>query len=190
MAGLNGLAKVNDSEAIPLLTEAIESENIQLANGAAAIITQLSAENIGKKIKDLLEKAPPNMQVLLIGAISDRGDKSALPTIIKLVKSDNIDVRLTAIQALGKIGDSNSLLPVATIAASTTGHERNLARSTIANIKSKNVQNTIIEKIKETSPEIQSELVRAIAARAEESALNHLFWYAKSEFSPVRKEAI
>ena len=190
LAGLNGLAKVNDSEAIPLLTEAIESENIQLANGAAAIITQLSTENIGEKIKDLLEKAPPNMQVLLIGAISDRGDKSALPTIIKLVKSDNIDVRLTAIQALGKIGDSNSLLPVATIAASTTGHERNLARSTIANIKSKNVQNTIIEKIKETSPEIQSELVRAIAARAEESALNHLFGYAKSEFSPVRKEAI
>ena len=181
---------VNPSEAIPLLTEAIESENIQLANGAAAIITQLSTENIGEKIKDLLEKAPPNMQVLLIGAISDRGDKSALPTIIKLVKSDNIDVRLTAIQALGKIGDSNSLLPVATIAASTTGHERNLARSTIANIKSKNVQNTIIEKIKETSPEIQSELVRAIAARAEESALNHLFGYAKSEFSPVRKEAI
>ena len=190
LAGLNGLAKINDSEAIPLLTEAIKSDDIQLANGAAAIITQLNTDNIGEKIKDLLEKAPPNMQILLIGAISDRGDKSALPTIINLTKSDNIDVRLTAIQAIGKIGDSKSLLPVATIAASTTGHERNLARSTIANIKSENVQNTIIASIKETSPEIQSELVRAIASRAEESALKHLFIYAKSEFPSVRKEAI
>ena len=190
LAGLNGLAKINDPEAISLLTEAIKSENIILANGAAAIITQLSTENIGEKIKDLLETAPPKMQVLLIGAISERGDKSASPTVINLTKSENIDVRLTAIQALANIGDNHSLLPVATIAASTTGHERNLARNTLANIKSDNAQNAIIQLINKTTPEIQSELVRAIAARAESSSLEHLFSFAKSEFSPVRKEAI
>ena len=77
-----------------------------------------------------------------------------------------------------------------TIAASTTGHERNLARNTLANIKSENAQNAIIQNINKTTPEIQSELVRAIAARAEDSALEHLFRFAKSEFSTVRKEAI
>ena len=190
LAGLNGLAKINDAEAIPLLTEAIKSENINLANGAASIITQIRTDNIGEKIKALLEKAPPKMQVLLIGAISERGDRSALPTIVNLTKSDNIDVRLTAIQAITNIGDSNSILPIAAIAASTTGHERNLARNTLANIKTENAQKVIIENIKKTTPEIQGELVRAIAVRGESSALEHLLNFAQSEFPTVRKEAI
>ena len=127
------------------------------------------------------------MQVLLIGAISERGDRSALPTIVNLTKSDDIDVRLTAIQAITNIGDSNSILPIAAIAASTTGHERNLARNTLANIKTENAQKVIIENIKKTTPEIQGELVRAIAVRGESSALEHLLNFAQSEFPTVRR---
>ena len=97
---------------------------------------------------------------------------------------------LTAIQAITNIGDSNSILPIAAIAAPTTGHERNLARNTLANIKTENAQKVIIENIKKTTPEIQGELVRAIAVRGESSALEHLLNFAQSEFPNVRKEAI
>ncbi|NRB44033.1 MAG: HEAT repeat domain-containing protein, partial [Verrucomicrobiales bacterium] len=190
LAGLRGAAKVNGESAVPLLTEAIKSGNNELANGAASIIAELKGDNIGSKLKSLLESAPANMQILLIGSLSEREDKSAIPSITKLTESENLEVRLSAIQALGKIGNGSSVIPLATIASSTSGHERNVSRSALSNLKGNDVQNALKKHLKESLPEIQSELVRAIATRAESTAMNELMILAKSNTPEIRKEAL
>ncbi|MDC0048032.1 HEAT repeat domain-containing protein [Verrucomicrobia bacterium] len=190
LAGLRGVAKVNGESAVPLLTEAIKSGNNELANGAASIIAELKGNNIGSKLKSLLESAPANMQILLIGSLSEREDKSAIPSITKLTESENLEVRLSAIQALGKIGNGSSVIPLATIASSTSGHERNVSRSALSNLKGNDVQNALKKHLQESLPEIQSELVRAIATRAESTAMNELMILAKSNIPEIRKEAI
>ena len=190
LAGLRGAAKVNGESAVPLLTEAIKSGNNELANGAASIIAELKGDNIGSKLKSLLESAPANMQILLIGSLSEREDKSAVPSITKLTESENLEVRLSAIQALGKIGNSSSVIPLATIASSTSGHERNVSRSALSNLKGNDVQNALKKHLLESLPEIQSELVRAIATRGESTAMNELMVLAKSNTPEIRKEAL
>ena len=189
LAGLSGAAKVNGESAVPLLTKAIKSGNSELANGAASIIAELEGENIGSKLKSLLESAPSNMQILLIGALSEREDRSALPSITKLTGSESLEVRLSAIQALGKIGNGSSIIPLATIASSTSGHERNVSRSALANLRGNDIQNSLKTHLKESPPEIQSELVRVIAARGESTAMNELMDLAKSKTPEIRKEA-
>ena len=190
LAGLRGAAKVNGESAVPLLTEAIKSGNNELANGAASIIAELKGNNIGSKLKSLLESAPANMQILLIGSLSEREDKSAIPSITKLTESENLEVRLSAIQALGKIGNGSSVIPLATIASSTSGHERNVSRSALSNLKGNDVQNALKKHLLESLPEIQSELVRAIATRGESTAMNELMILAKSNTPEIRKEAL
>ena len=190
LAGLRGAAKVNGESAVPLLTEAIKSGNNELANGAASIIAELKGDNIGSKLKSLLESAPANMQILLIGSLSEREDKSAIPSITKLTESENLEVRLSAIQALGKIGNGSSVIPLATIASSTSGHERNVSRSALSNLKGNDVQNALKKHLLESLPEIQSELVRAIATRGESTAMNELMILAKSNTPEIRKEAL
>ncbi|MDG1853040.1 MAG: HEAT repeat domain-containing protein [Verrucomicrobiales bacterium] len=190
LAGLRGASQVNGEFAVPLLTEAIKSGNNELANGAASIIAELKGDNIGSKLKSLLESAPANMQILLIGSLSEREDKSAIPSIIKLTESESLEVRLSAIQALGKIGNGSSVIPLATIASSTSGHERNVSRSALSNLKGNDVQNAYKKYIKESLPEIQSELVRAIATRAESTAMNELMILAKSDTPEIREEAL
>ena len=140
---MSGVAKVNGESAVPLLTEAIKSGNNELANGAASIIAELEGVNIGSKLKSLLESAPANMQILLIGALSEREDRSALPSITKLTGSESLEVRLSAIQALGKIGNGSSVITLATIASSTSGHERNVSRSALANLRGNDIQNAL-----------------------------------------------
>ncbi|MDP6859119.1 MAG: HEAT repeat domain-containing protein, partial [Verrucomicrobiales bacterium] len=190
LAGLRGASQVNGEFAVPLLTEAIKSGNNELANGAASIIAELKGNNIGSKLKSLLESAPANMQILLIGSLSEREDKSAIPSITKLTESESLEVRLSAIQALGKIGNGSSVIPLATIASSTSGHERNVSRSALSNLKGNDVQNAFKKYLKESLPEIQSELVRAIATRAESTAMNELMILAKSDTSEIREEAL
>ena len=190
LAGLRGASQVNGEFAVPLLTEAIKSGNNELANGAASIIAELKGDNIGSKLKSLLESAPANMQILLIGSLSEREDKSAIPSIIKLTESESLEVRLSAIQALGKIGNGSSVIPLATIASSTSGHERNVSRSALSNLKGNDVQNAYKKYLKESLPEIQSELVRAIATRAESTAMNELMILAKSDTLEIREEAL
>ena len=190
LAGLRGASQVNGEFAVPLLTEAIKSGNNELANGAASIIAELKGDNIGSKLKSLLESAPANMQILLIGSLSEREDKSAIPSITKLTESESLEVRLSAIQALGKIGNGSSVIPLATIASSTSGHERNVSRSALSNLKGNDVQNAYKKYIKESLPEIQSELVRAIATRAESTAMNELMILAKSDTLEIREEAL
>jgi len=190
LAGLSGTAKVNGESAVPLLTKAIKSGNNELANGAASIIAELEGENIGSKLKSLLESAPGNMQILLIGALSEREDRSALPSITKLAGSENLEVRLSAIQALGKIGNGSSIIPLATIASSTSGHERNVSRGALANLKGSDVEIAFKKHLKESSSEIQSELVRVIATRGKSTAMNELMILAKSKTPEIRKEAL
>ena len=190
LAGLRGASQVNGEFAVPLLTEAIKSGNNELANGAASIIAELKGDNVGSKLKSLLESAPANMQILLIGSLSEREDKSAIPSITKLTESESLEVRLSAIQALGKIGNGSSVIPLATIASSTSGHERNVSRSALSNLKGNDVQNAFKKYLKESLPEIQSELVRAIATRAESTAMNELMILAKSDTPEIRKEAL
>jgi HEAT repeat protein len=190
LAGLRGASQVNGEFAVPLLTEAINSGNNELANGAASIIAELKGNNIGSKLKSLLESAPANMQILLIGSLSEREDKSAIPSITKLTESESLEVRLSAIQALGKIGNGSSVIPLATIASSTSGHERNVSRSALSNLKGNDVQNAFKKYLKESLPEIQSELVRSIATRAESTAMNELMILAKSDTPEIRKEAL
>ena len=121
-----------------------------MANGAASIIAELEGENIGSKLKSLLESAPSNMQILLIGALSEREDRSALLSITKLTESESLEVRLSAIQALGKIGNGSSIIPLATIASSTSGHERNVSRSALANLRGNDIQNALKKHLKES----------------------------------------
>ena len=94
------------------------------------------------------------------------------------------------IKALGKIGNGSSVIPLATIASSTSGHERNVSRSALSNLKGNDVQNALKKHLQESLPEIQSELVRAIATRAESTAMNELMILAKSNTPEIRKEAI
>ncbi len=104
--------------------------------------------------------------------------------------SESLEVRLSAIQALGKIGNGSSVITLATIASSTSGHERNVSRSALANLRGNDIQNALKKHLKESSPEIQSELVRVIATRGESTAMNELIILAKSSTPEIRKEAL
>lgn len=58
-----------------------------------------------------LESLPPARQILLMHVLGDRGDVSALPTVIDAAQSDDANLRVAAVRVLGTLGDG-SVVPI------------------------------------------------------------------------------
>ena len=97
------------------------------ADGRLKVSTELAMQ---------LDRQPPARQALLLIALCDLGDKSVLPAVVAAAGSDNAEVRVEAIHALGRLGDA-SVAPVLFEAATQSDRRiADAARSTLATPRS------------------------------------------------------
>jgi HEAT repeat protein/type 1 glutamine amidotransferase len=99
-----GLAKATGAEAAPALMELLKSDDKGIRLAAGQILATIPGDKAGQAIAEGLSKVDPASQLVLVTALSARGQKSAAPEVAKLVASDNEEVRIAALRALGELG--------------------------------------------------------------------------------------
>lgn len=117
---LNGNAPVNvKSNALSLLvdqegTEAMDEvirastgEDPQLRESALEIAAELGDTNATRRWVELLNEQPPAVQADILSMLGRRGDKKALLYVTDALKSNNIGVRLAAIDASAELGGTS-----------------------------------------------------------------------------------
>ena len=79
----------------------------------SALRLTVARELPGKETADVLAaelaKATPERQSLLIVAIADRGDATALPAVLQAAKSGPDSVKVTVVKVLRRLGDASSV---------------------------------------------------------------------------------
>ena len=113
---------------------AILREQLQSAEkGRFALGLRVARELPGSQVTQMLlaelDKAPAPRQALLILALADRGDKTALPAVLQATKAGAEGARVAALRALQRLGDK-SCVPVLLDAAADANDA--VARAAIA----------------------------------------------------------
>ena len=103
-AALRGLVTARPERAQALIAEALKSGDEPLQVMAASLTRGLKGEGIAQFVATQFSAAKSTVQVALLGAMADRGDKDALDTVIKALESDEATVRVAALKALGTTG--------------------------------------------------------------------------------------
>ncbi|MCY2952148.1 MAG: HEAT repeat domain-containing protein [Planctomycetota bacterium] len=191
MAALRGMVAADPAKTTPVLLALLKSaEAGDQAVAAGYVARQMPGQEITNAFVAALNGLSPGAQVLLIDALGTRGDVSAKAAIVAAAKSEEEAIRVAAIQAIGSLGGAEDVGMLGA-AAGKAGRTGDAARVSLARLKGADVDAAVQNALKNASPEVRVELIKALAARGASSAVGALLDLgAKDESEAVRSAAL
>ncbi|HEO69756.1 MAG TPA: hypothetical protein ENN80_00715, partial [Candidatus Hydrogenedentes bacterium] len=174
------------AEAAPILVDALRGSDEALAHAAIMSVRGGAGTGVGDYVA-LLDGMPPARRALLILALGDRGDKTALEGVMPYVDSDEAEVRLAALEALGTLGDASCLEPLALASVTTRTREvRETARGALVRLTGEGIEEALRTRALDADADaaVRAELIRCLASRYDVSATPGLLAVASNASAP------
>ncbi len=161
------------------------------AIGLQQVREELKGAAATKRFADLLPKLPPEPRAGLIDALGARGDKTARPAIVEMLKSSEEQVRTAAVRALGLLGEAADVpLLVQSLAAGTEA-EKTAAQQSLEQLRAQGLDEKIVQELKSAKDVPQKNaLVLIVERRKTLPALPVLLDLAVSENADLRTAAV
>jgi len=190
IAALRGIVVSKSEKAMPLVTEALTGADAEMQAIATSFVRETKGEAETKAFAALLPKMPPKGQVLLLGALADRGDPAATPAIVAAVKGEDSSVRVAAIQALALIGDASAIPLLVEVATTAKDPEKKAASDSLDRVRGQGIDAALLKALDGAAPNVRGELLRTLAARRCLEAVPVFLKAAEDADATVRTEAI
>ena len=189
VAAFKGLATSRGADGIGLVTGVLGGEDAMLRGVAISLVRELPGKGATKAFVQQLPGMSPEGQMLLLTALADRGDATALPAAVNAVHSDDESVRLAGLEAVAKLGDASSVLVLANIAAKTDGAMQTTARASLYSLRGKGVDAAILGNLMKGEAPTRVELILAVLERNLGDATPDLLKAASEPNAAVRQAA-
>lgn len=192
IAALRGLALSGAEGSVPAVVAALKDPDESLQAAASRLLVELPGKGAGVRAAALLKTLPPAGQVMVIRALADRGDTAVRGAVLEAAKSEDAGVRVAALAALARLGDSTAVPVLAKAAATAEGVEGQTAHASLVALRGKGVDDVIVAFMKaSTTTDTRSELIGALSERGASSAAPALLEVAaKDTEQSVRVDAL
>ncbi len=189
-AALKGLVATRKAQALPLVLDALGSPDPSLRAAALEVVLLLPGGPATAAITKRLASLDPRGQIGLIGALAERGDRTARGPVEALASSQDEALRTAAIDALGRLGEASTVERLARAATSERGAARDAARRSLALLSCPGVDAAILAAAARGDPAQRAELLHAAAERRSEGAAAVLLEAALDADERVRIAAL
>ncbi|MBN2130458.1 MAG: HEAT repeat domain-containing protein [Sedimentisphaerales bacterium] len=179
-----------NQDVINMVLDALRSDDPDMRTGGIAIARDIPGEAVTKALAEELPKLPPAAQVQLLAALADRGDASALPAVIEMVKSPEESVRIAALKGISRLGGAANVSLLAERTVTTKGPEQKAAREALYRLRGPEVDSVILQAIPGASAEMKVELIGAVGERGIADGIATLLKTATDENRRVRLESL
>jgi HEAT repeat protein len=190
IAGLRGLIAAQGEQAVSLLIDAIKSKDEDLQRNAISFIPLVKGQTATDAFVGIMPSISPEAQELMVRSLGTRGDKTAARAIAAAVKSPHANVRIAALDALGTVGDSSSVISLIQAAAGADGTEKQVARASLVRLQGNDIDMMLMRQVDSGDAGVRVEMIRTLAGRGVTQAVNPLLIAAKDNDESVRREAI
>jgi len=190
VAALRGLVLTEKEKSLPLLVDVLKGDNADLKKHAVAIIAELPAGiEITKAIAKPLPTLTPDIQVVLIGSLTDRADTTALAAISAAAKSDSTQAKIAALHALGVLNDSSSI-PVLMDALADSDKTAATAAESLGRMNNPSIGTMLVSTLKNSdSSATRGMIIEVLEKRSEKAALPLFITALTDSDSKVSKAA-
>jgi HEAT repeat protein len=189
-AALSGLVRLKPEQAESLVVEAIADPDPDLVLVASGFIRELEGEEATKTFAGMVANAPKQSKILIIEALAYRGDTAALGAISNAAKSDDADVQLAALSALGRLGNADTAEVLLDLAATSDGEVQRTARASLKTIPGQQVNVAILKIAQKATGAKQLEAIDALSGRRAIRTVPALLDLAASEDGAVRAASL
>ncbi|MCR4412921.1 MAG: HEAT repeat domain-containing protein, partial [Thermoguttaceae bacterium] len=186
-AALRGVLAVEKAKAAPEILNALRDANPKIGSAAAKAVGDLGDAATWATVLAELPKLPSQSQAVLLRLVCD---PSARPVVLKAVQSDQDDVRLAALEALGRIGDQDAVPLLLNIAVAEKGPSQAAAREALHALPGKGANAALVSAVTGQQPAARVEAIRVLAARGAAEATPLLLNTARDADKAVRLESL
>ncbi|MDP6636146.1 MAG: HEAT repeat domain-containing protein [Phycisphaerae bacterium] len=189
IAALGGIARTDKTNAAPIIASLLSGKDLTMQRLAAKLINEVSGTDATKVFAGKLPTLPGDVQVIVITALSSRGDKAASAAVTKAASSQDPAVRAAALEALGSLGDASSV-NILTEALAAGGSAANAAGGSLTRLRGDGVGGAIVKGLASDNKSVRASLLKILAARREKDATAAVLKAAGSDKeSEVRRAA-
>lgn len=160
-----GAILARGQEGIPLLLETFRSSDKKMFQLALGTAREFPEGEVDKALANELTQSTPARAALLIQALADRRDTVDIAGILKASERGDKQVRLSAINALQRVGDDSCLSALLKTATDGDADLASAARETLAVLPGKNVDREIATLLTSASGDQYRVLLQLVGQR-------------------------
>ena len=160
-----GAILARKQQGIPVLIELLKSQNKGLFNIALSTAREFPGREIDESLAIEMTKATPERAALIIAAMADRSETVVLPAILKVAKSGPKPVRLAALHALGRVGNTTCLPTLLESAVELDAEISQAAKKGLIEIPGESIDKELVARLAKPEGKFYALLVELIGER-------------------------
>ncbi|MGA4644249.1 HEAT repeat domain-containing protein [Limisphaera sp. 4302-co] len=189
-AALQGAILGRGPRDLRLLRETLQAGDLTGFHAALQAAYRESHPAVTRVLAGEVALLPPERQTLLLSALAERHDPSALPAILQATNHPDPAVQMAAVRALGRLGDSRAADALAAWVLHPDPDLREAARASLAFLPGKRVEHAIFGLLDDEDPNLKLAGMDVVRRRHLAAALPRLQRLVRTQPSEVRVAAL
>ncbi len=183
-----GAILARKQDGLPLLLDNLRSPDKVLFQLALQTAREMPGRDIDNALATELATVKPERAVMVIQTMADRKDTVLLPAIVKAAGTGTKDVRLSAIDAMGRVGDTTCVSSLLTIAGESDPELTEAALNALSELPDQNISKEILARLPKAEGSMLTALITVVGKRRIE-ATQELVKSLKNSDKAVRAAA-
>ena len=177
LAALSESIRTRGAEGLELLVEQLQSADEDQFAVGLSMAHRLPGEGVTKALVAQLERpmaqsaSPNSRHARVIAVLAQRGDKAALPAVLKVAADAPEDVRLAALRALATIGDASAVPLLLDTALANQGEISAAALTSLAELPGNEADQRIEKLLAGSQGQARQVLIELVGLREISSAV-------------------
>ena len=189
-AALDGIVRAQQSQAIPLLLDLLDSPDSDTQSAAAQYVRDLEGAGVTQAFAERLPGLAPMARIALIEALEARGDAAARPAVIAALGDESPDVRAAAVGAFESLGQPDDVLTLARYATTQRGKARETAIQALSHLPGEGIEEEMVNGLDCDNDKVRVTLLEAIAKRGLTDATAAVLGLLEARKEAVRIAAV
>jgi len=160
-----GAILARGQDGIPLLVEQFHSTQKPMFQLALTTAREFPGADIDKTLVSEMQQAAPDRAALIVQAMADRPDTVVLAAVLKAAEEGPNEVRLSAIDALARVGNLSCVDSLLKIALDSETELGKTAKSTLANIPGEDIDAQVITLLQKPEAKMYRLLLQLVGQR-------------------------
>lgn len=164
---LRGLVQLKGKEAFNEVWQSVGSEDAILSSTAIDLLKDKSFpdELLLEKCVNTLKTATPRLQLGILEVVASRKIAGTISQVLGLAENAEGEVKISAIQCLGQMGDNRAIEPLMNIILNGSREIKDIARDALIKLDSPDANKYLIEKVQKGDAEVKKLAVDLLTER-------------------------
>lgn len=160
-----GAILARKQDGIPLLMETFRSTDKKMFQLALSTVREFPGGEVDKALAAELHSATPDRAALIVQAMADRPNTVSLPVVLQAAETGDKQVRLSALNALQRVGDDSCLSALLRISSDADADLASAAQQTVAVLPGERVNAEIKTRLAKASGRERLGLLKFVGER-------------------------